>query len=207
MAPYILEVHRINADKVWQVTSKYMHPLVDAVKTVPGIKVGFFGQQWQDNKQLYFVQLWESYDKHRELLRNPANWAEVQKHIDVISSQQVSYSGAVDVDPTPAFAAPITEILHLRANDGVSREETLIPIFSSLVDIIRAIPGVTGTSFGPVLEDENSIAFVSGWQSMEHFTESVKNSADLQEKIGQLKQIATVELKHAKLSSYKLLAL
>ncbi|THH27906.1 hypothetical protein EUX98_g6283 [Antrodiella citrinella] len=203
MSPYILEVYIFPADKVSQVMPNYTDPLVGAVKTISGINAGYFGSQLQDAKQLYLVQLWDSYDKHVELRADPAHWAAVQEHIDVVSSKQSSYHGAYDVDPTPALSAPITEILKLTANEGVSLEDTLLPVGASLVEIIRTIPGAQGASFGPVLEDDRSIAFVCGWQSIDHFKESTANSVAIQEKIARLMQIAAVELGHVQLSSYK----
>ncbi|THH27903.1 hypothetical protein EUX98_g6284 [Antrodiella citrinella] len=204
MSPYTLEVYRFDADRLLQVTSEYMHPLIGAVKAVSGINVGFFGQQFQDAKQLYLIQLWDSYEKHVELRTDSAHWAGVQEHIDVISSKQFSYHGAYDVDPTPALTAPVTEILKLTANEGVSRDDTLLPVLASTVELLRAISGVQGASFGPVLEDNKSVAFVCGWQSFDHFTKSTaQGSAAVREKIAQLKQIAAVELGHADLSSYK----
>ncbi|TCD69134.1 hypothetical protein EIP91_008610 [Steccherinum ochraceum] len=201
MTPFTVEIYKVETDRLWQTTCDYVEPLVNAFKVIPGIVSGYFGLQLQDSQQLYFIQVWESLEKHREVLASPAAWDAAKQRVEVISSKQESYHALFDADPRPALSAPCTEILRVTANEGVARE-TVLSILTSLGETLQTIPGVVGPATGLVAEDDQSIAFVCGWQSFEHFASSVK-SATVQEKIGQIKPLATAELKHSVLSSYK----
>jgi len=206
MSPHTLEIFTIRPDKISVVTSSSISPIANTFRTVAGVKCGYFGVQSKlqdyDTEDLFMVQVWESVDKRNMFLQDEQAWNTIQMALDAMSSQFDKYSVSFDMDPTAVLTGPCTEIARLIAKEGISREQVL-PLVSSLLNIVSTIPGVTGSVFGPVLEDERSIAIVQSWLSVDHFKQSTGGFDAIQKKIAQIKEIADIDLKLTTLAVYQ----
>jgi hypothetical protein len=111
-------------------------------------------------------KVWETYEHHQKLIDAP-HYSKVLDSAKPLSVGEFQIQHIpVDVDPTAAVTAPITEFGYLKTKEGKDKE---------CLDILRASQEAMSTSkgvhlpaaWGEIMENAGQYLALVGWESLE----------------------------------------
>ena len=111
-------------------------------------------------------KVWETYEHHQKVMESP----QYSKVLDLakplsVGDFQIQHI-PVDVDPTAAFTAPITEFGYLKPKEGKDKE--CLGILQESGDLVCAAKGVRPPAlWGEIREDPGQYRGSIGWESLE----------------------------------------
>jgi len=172
----------------------------DLLKSSDGCLALYYGLHQEDPKIGIITVVWETYEHHQKLMEAPhyPNFLEHAKPLSV-GDFQIQHI-PVDVDPTAAFTAPITEFGYLTPKEGKDEEECLRILRESggLVSVAKGVhpPAV----WGEIRENPRHYRVIVGWEGLEaHATAAV---GELKLVVDKTMAAFDITVVHAKLAKH-----
>ncbi|GLB38386.1 hypothetical protein LshimejAT787_0502510 [Lyophyllum shimeji] len=197
-----VEIVRFPGSEAFLTDPLVLEDALEILKKADGvIDSPYYGLQTEDGSTGYLIVKWETYEHHMRLTQQP-------HYQNLISALERARSGPLDLqhvdnfdkDVAPSLEAPATEFALITPKDGASLEafqETLENLGENLLKEKTCHHVAAGES----REKEGTWVMVIGWDSVQAHVTAVAQGV-FPELIKNLKNMATIEIKHANLVKY-----
>ncbi|KAJ7366959.1 hypothetical protein DFH08DRAFT_836081 [Mycena albidolilacea] len=157
----------------------------------------------EDKKTGYFVSVWESYELHQKLIKDPSYAGIVEKLKPAVSGKFERDHITVSKDPNAALSSPAVEFVAFTLKDGASAEK-----FSALMEELgKGLDLAAGAHppsvWGQSIEEKNKYLLVVGWDTVESHWEAVKEGTGLYTTVGQIKEVADLTIGHSHVKKHE----
>jgi len=204
MAP-VVEILKAKATDAWRTDGvKSVQGVVDILKKTPGFLSVHAGTESQDPSYWYAFIVWESVQRHQALIDNKDVYPQLMESL-LKGASEIAYMFHAGFDlngPDAALNAPITEIAVWTLKEGTDKKKFSETLNSLITRAASKEGKVYPGGWGPVVEDEKKFAILLGWNSLEEFKAIVGADEKIQELIGELRELADIDLKHVVLTKH-----
>ncbi|KAI0089728.1 hypothetical protein BDY19DRAFT_992700 [Irpex rosettiformis] len=176
--------------------------VLDILNVTEGHIASYFGTEVQDPNTWYAIILWETVAHHQALIDNKTVYPDLIKSITQGAEkiEFVQHTVLSTAAPEKALEAPVTEVVLWTVKEGADKEEVK-RLVGELVERVLATDAVKGRGgFGSIVEDENKVAVILGWDGYEEFVQAVASTPWVGELVGKIKTLADLDLKHVVLT-------
>nr|GAT60267.1 predicted protein [Mycena chlorophos] len=174
---------------------------LDIIKTADGHIQSFYGVQTENDKQGYFISVWESFEKQAALRASP-NYKVVVEALRSTTSDREKFSRHnidVSTNAVKALSSPAAEIVIFTLN-GEGDAPALTEILNELTAKLDVAPGaVPPAYFGQSREDKTKFVLVAGWESLQAHQDAVKEGTDPHSSIAKIRAVAQPVIGHSHL--------
>ncbi|KAG1744609.1 uncharacterized protein EDB91DRAFT_1123377 [Suillus paluster] len=163
------EILIFDTSEAFRKDSSILRPALDIVSKADGVQMPVYvGVQIENPATGYMFLNWDSREHHQAAMAAPsyANLREILK--SAVTSPGKMYHVIFNDHPI-ALKQPVTEVLLVTLKDPSHRAE-VYDIFTKFTELSKKM-----LVFGPTLEDENVIALLGGWESVEAHQTMVAN--------------------------------
>ncbi|KAJ7259521.1 hypothetical protein B0H12DRAFT_1232001 [Mycena haematopus] len=176
---------------------------MDLIKVADGYKGSFYGLQVEDPKTGYFVSVWESYELHQKLVKDPSYASIIETLRPAVAGNFERHHINVTSDPITALSAPAVEFVVFTLKAGESDEK----LSSLLEELGKGADAATGAhppcAWGQSVEDKNKYLLIIGWDTVEAHWEAVKEGTSLHAIVGKIKGVADLALGHSHVKKHE----
>ncbi|EPQ52516.1 hypothetical protein GLOTRDRAFT_140239 [Gloeophyllum trabeum ATCC 11539] len=188
------------ASEAYQKDNTIVNGLVDILNKTPGKINTFHGPQVEDPNKGYLFVNWESLEHHKALMASPDYPTLVEGLKPALAGDYELVHVKFDKDPTPALSAPVTEVVAIQIKEGKSEDE-LKKLLEQGAKI--QLPGVVGSTYGPIIEKPGCYIMAVGWPSVEEHQAARQTKSEESTKVlGGVLELADFKVGHAKLTKY-----
>ncbi|KAF7798665.1 hypothetical protein EIP86_009889 [Pleurotus ostreatoroseus] len=206
MSGIAVEVVKFESTEAFQADSrKTVSPLLELVGQTDGLINSHFGSTIQEPKTAFVINVWESLAKHDALVNDKPRFDEVLARFKgSCASLNYLVHAHFNAEPFIALKAPVTEFAHWSLKEGADKAvfeqkvDSLVKLAISWADAA----GCHGGGWGPVAENNRQYFVLLGWNDLELFTKAVQASEQAMQLIGELKELADLELLHTNLAKF-----
>ncbi|EPQ53600.1 hypothetical protein GLOTRDRAFT_139783 [Gloeophyllum trabeum ATCC 11539] len=195
----VAELVTFTSTEAYQKDQSVLGGLLDLLSKAEGRISTFHGPEVEDPSRAYLFVLWHAIEQriaftngplaaNREILKPAFGGPPEMVHVHFVQ------------DPTPAFDAPVTEVAVITIKPGHTKEQ-VGPLLDQLTNF--RTEGLTLSTWGPMVEREDTLYIAAGWESLEAHQKSYESaSEEFMKVITAIRDRAELKITHGKLRKY-----
>ncbi|KAF7346426.1 hypothetical protein MSAN_01870500 [Mycena sanguinolenta] len=175
---------------------------LDIIKGAEGHKGSYYGLQIEDKKTGYFVSVWDSYEAHQKVIKDPNYAGIIEALKPAVSGPFERHHINVSSDPTAALTAPAVEFVVFTLKDGAA--DKLTPLMEELGAGADTAAGAhPPCAWGQSVEDKNKFLLVIGWDTVQAHWDAVKEGTALHGIVVKIKEFADLWIGHSHMKKHE----
>ncbi|EPQ54472.1 hypothetical protein GLOTRDRAFT_121619 [Gloeophyllum trabeum ATCC 11539] len=207
MSKPVVEFVYFTASDAYKADDSLIDSAVSAVVRAPGSQNLFRGIQTEDGATLYIAVAWDSITSHENLIKNEAEYTPLvsvlQRAIAPSAAMAMLHAEFNDhAAAVRALADPATELAFftLKSPD----EAAVLPAkMAALEKELEHAPGRRSYTWGKVVEKEDQILLIIGWDSVEAHWDALKVDKPFADAVASAKESVNIDLVHVHFQEFK----
>ncbi|KAH9477834.1 hypothetical protein JR316_0010066 [Psilocybe cubensis] len=198
MSTSVLEVISFTASEAFTADHSLVDKGLEYLKNAEGSLSVFTGFQVEDPKKAYIFIVWKAYENSLNVPKREDYPAYIASTAHLIAGDWSLQHVELDLDPTAALSAPVTEISKVTPKEGFTQSD-VDAIIVQLREHADVIPGAHAPlPWGKIIQAPETYTLAVGWDTVQAHQNAVQ-VPPIDKLAGRLFQISDLVVSHVAL--------